>query len=60
VELLPGWDEPVASIRSIDDLPAPARELLRRIEDAVGVPVTFVGTGQDRDAVIALEAVSVS
>jgi adenylosuccinate synthase len=56
VELLPGWDEPVAAVRSLDDLPEPARALLRRIEEGVGVPVTFVGTGQDRAAVVELAA----
>jgi adenylosuccinate synthase len=52
VQLLPGWSQDVASVRSWDELPSEARELLRRIEEAVGVPVTFVGTGQDRAAVI--------
>jgi adenylosuccinate synthase len=56
VELLPGWSEPVASVRDIDELPAAARELLRRIEDGVGVPISFVGTGQDRAAIVELGA----
>jgi adenylosuccinate synthase len=56
VELLPGWTQDVAAVRSIDDLPEAARALLRRIEEGVGVPVTFVGTGQDRAAVVELAA----
>ncbi len=52
VELLPGWTEDVASVRSWSELPDAARDLLHRIEESVGVPVTFVGTGQDRAAVI--------
>jgi adenylosuccinate synthase len=39
-------------VRSWSDLPEPARALLERIEESVGIPVTFVGTGQDRAAVI--------
>ena len=52
VELLDGWSEDVAAVRSWSDLPDAARALLERIESSVGVPVTFVGTGQDRAAVI--------
>jgi adenylosuccinate synthase len=52
IELLPGWTEDIDAVSSLDDLPAQARALLDRIESAVGVPVTFVGTGQDRASVI--------
>ncbi|MCW2949102.1 MAG: purA [Thermoleophilia bacterium] len=58
-EYLEGWSEDIDAARSLDDLPEPAKVLLRRIRDAVGVPVTFVGTGQDRDAVITLDAAPV-
>ncbi|MCW2960002.1 MAG: purA [Thermoleophilia bacterium] len=56
VEMLPGWLKDVASARSLDELPEEARSFLRLIEERVGVPVTFVGTGQDRTAVIDLGA----
>ncbi len=52
VELLPGWSDPIDAVRSIDDLPQQARALLDRIEHGVGIPITFVGTGQDRASVI--------
>ena len=52
VELLPGWDDDIDAVSSIDELPVAARALLDRIEASVGVPVTFVGTGQDRASVI--------
>ncbi|MBC7462399.1 MAG: adenylosuccinate synthase [Thermoleophilia bacterium] len=55
VEYLPGWVEDIDAARSLDDLPEAAKVLLRRIQDSVGVPVTFVGTGQDREAVITLD-----
>ena len=58
IEYVEGWHEDVASIRVLDELPAAARSFLHRIEDAVGIPVTFVGTGQDRAAVIELDAVA--
>jgi adenylosuccinate synthase len=52
VELLPGWSEDIDAVSSVDDLPARARALIERIEQGVGVPVTFVGTGQDRASVV--------
>ncbi len=54
IELLAGWTADVASVRSWSDLPDAARALLQRIEDSVGIPVTFVGTGQDRSAIVEL------
>ncbi|MCW2924493.1 MAG: Adenylosuccinate synthetase [Thermoleophilia bacterium] len=56
IELLPGWSEDVSAARSLDELPAAARALLDRIEASVGVPVTFIGVGQDRAAVLELAA----
>jgi adenylosuccinate synthase len=54
IELLPGWTRDVDAVRSIDDLPSEARALLDRIESSVGVPVTFIGTGQDRASIVEL------
>jgi adenylosuccinate synthase len=57
IEELPGWEQNVDAVRSIDDLPEAARAFLRRIETAVGIPISYVGTGQDRASVIELAAV---
>jgi adenylosuccinate synthase len=54
IELLQGWTRDVDAVRSIDDLPSEARALLDRIESSVGVPVTFIGTGQDRASIVEL------
>jgi adenylosuccinate synthase len=51
-ETLPGWSEPAREIRDWDDLPEQARDYVERIETLVGVPVTYVGTGPSRLAVI--------
>ncbi|MCW2926146.1 MAG: purA [Thermoleophilia bacterium] len=59
VELLEGWTQDVASVRSKDDLPEAARALIRRIEAGVGVPVTYVGTGQDRSAIVVSDSLAV-
>jgi adenylosuccinate synthase len=48
-----GWDESLAHVRSLADLPQAAREYIRWIEDALEVPVDLLGVGPDRDATIA-------
>ena len=48
VEMLPGWDGDLRSIRSFDALPSSARAYVRRIESVVGVPVAIIGVGPDR------------
>jgi len=48
-EVLPGWQEPID-----DELPDAARDYVRFVEDALGVPVTLVGTGAARESVLTL------
>jgi adenylosuccinate synthase len=47
-----GWSEPLAQARSLDDLPAAARDYIRWVEQALGVPVDLLGVGPGRDATI--------
>jgi adenylosuccinate synthase len=49
-ELLPGWESEIGP----DALPDAARAYVSFVEDALGVPVTLVGTGAARDRVLAL------
>jgi len=51
-EELPGWTEDISGVRSLDRLPPVARQYIARIEEWVGVPVTFIGVGPDREQVI--------
>ncbi len=51
-ERLPGWDEDIAGAHDFAALPAPARGLVRWIEDAVGVPVELIGTGPGAQAIV--------
>ncbi len=53
---LPGWREDISECRSPLDLPAPATEYLRFIEEHVGVPVTLIGVGAGREQVIWTDA----
>ena len=51
-EDLPGWAAGGSESAAADGLPEAAQSYLRRIEELVGVPVTFVGTGPHRDQLI--------
>jgi adenylosuccinate synthase len=48
-ETLPGWQEPLT-----DELPKAARAYVAFVEDALGVEISLVGTGAERESVVAL------
>ncbi len=47
-----GWDEPLEEARMFEDLPDPARDYVKWIEDALDVPASLIGVGPERDATI--------
>ncbi|MCY7303328.1 MAG: adenylosuccinate synthase [Thermoleophilia bacterium] len=49
-EVLPGWQEEIVG----NELPDAAAAYVRFVEDALGVPVSLVGIGQGREAVLTL------
>ena len=51
-EELPGWDEPLTAIRSLDALPPNARAYVERVEVLVGVPVRMISVGAGREETI--------
>lgn len=51
-ETLPGWKCSTEGITVFDDLPESARRLVSIVERETGVPVTMVGTGPSRDAMV--------
>jgi adenylosuccinate synthase len=53
-EEIPGWTQSTVGITRYGDLPANARNYLKRIEQACGVPVDMISTGPDRDETIVL------
>jgi len=48
-ETLPGWQEPLT-----DELPKAARGYVAFVEQALGVEISLVGTGAERESVVAL------
>ena len=53
-EYLPGWSEDISSARSIKDLPKNAQKYLAFLEEVSDAPISAVGVGQHRDAVISV------
>jgi adenylosuccinate synthase len=54
-ETLPGWSEDVSKCRTLADLPAAARRYVDRIGELVGLPVSVVSVGPDREQTIHLK-----
>jgi len=50
-----GWDDDLAGVRTLDDLPAAARTYVSAIEEAVGVPISLISVGADRNRTIVLQ-----
>jgi adenylosuccinate synthase len=51
-ENMPGWKESTVGITSYDKLPLNAQKYLERLQTLVGVPITIVSTGPDREQTI--------
>ncbi|PWB77902.1 MAG: adenylosuccinate synthase [Anaerolineales bacterium] len=51
-QTVPGWEEDIRKARSFEELPVNARNYVKMIEDAAGVPVKWIGVGPEREATI--------
>ena len=51
-ETMPGWHADITAVRSMAQLPPNARRYLEFMGEVVGVPITFVGVGPDREQII--------
>jgi adenylosuccinate synthase len=52
---LPGWPGDLTGIRSLDEVPQTLLDYVAFIEDAVGVPVTVLSVGPDREQTLTLK-----
>ncbi|EGC35879.1 adenylosuccinate synthetase (IMP--aspartate ligase) [Dictyostelium purpureum] len=55
-ETLPGWNSNISNITKYEDLPIQAQQYIERIEKLIGVPVYWIGVGQDRASMIIHES----
>lgn len=51
-ETVPGWHEDISCAKTLDDLPAAARNYVDTISQLIGKPVTFVSVGPERSQTI--------
>jgi adenylosuccinate synthase len=51
-EILPGWKENISACRTWEDLPEAAKTYVLRIEALLGVPISLISVGPDRDQTI--------
>jgi adenylosuccinate synthase len=51
-EELPGWKESSAGVTRYEDLPENAKSYLARLQTLVGVPISIISTGPDREQTI--------
>ncbi len=51
-ETVPGWREDVSGARRLADLPAAARRYVDRLAELVGLPVSIISVGPDREQTI--------
>ena len=51
-ETLPGWKSSTEGITSFADLPQSAQQIVKIVERETGIPVSMVGTGPSRDAMV--------
>lgn len=54
-EEIPGWDDDISGVRSVDDLPRKTRDYVKRIEDLTGTPVMLLSVGPDRAETLLLQ-----
>jgi adenylosuccinate synthase len=51
-ETLPGWQQDVCGARRLADLPANARRYVDRLGELLGLPVSIISVGPDREQTI--------
>eukprot|EP00933_Yihiella_yeosuensis_P003859 TRINITY_DN10729_c0_g1_i1.p1 TRINITY_DN10729_c0_g1~~TRINITY_DN10729_c0_g1_i1.p1 ORF type:complete len:546 (+),score=117.86 TRINITY_DN10729_c0_g1_i1:66-1703(+) len=51
-ETLEGWKEDISQCRRFVDLPAAAKRYVLRVQELIGVPVSSVGVGPDREDIL--------
>lgn len=47
-EVLPGWESDISNITEYEKLPNNCKQYVERLEELVGVPISWIGTGVGR------------
>ena len=51
---MPGWSENIMEMRTFEELPVAAQNYVRRLEELVGVDVSIISVGYERNAYMIL------
>lgn len=54
-EEIPGWQEDISSVRSVDDLPQKTQDYVKRIEDLTETSAMLISVGPDREETMLLD-----
>ena len=52
-----GWSGTTYGLKSFDQLPVEAQTLIKGIEDSIGIPVSLISTGPDRNDMIIIDEI---
>ena len=52
-----GWSGTTYGLKSFDQLPVEAQTLIKGIEDSIGIPVSLISTGPDRNDMIVIDEI---
>ena len=52
-----GWDQPTASITSLNQLPEQARNYVKHLEELTGVPIDLISTGPNRKETVTIRPI---
>ena len=53
-----GWQTDLATIRQFDDMPAELADYVYFLEESLGLPISFISTSPDREAIIHRQSVT--
>ena len=56
-EEFPGWTEPTASAKRLEDLPRGARLYVQRLENLIGAPIDIISTGPNREETVTIRPI---
>ncbi|MGE7171574.1 adenylosuccinate synthase [Latilactobacillus sakei] len=56
-EELPGWDEDITGVKTLEELPVNARRYVERLQELVDLPLATFAVGPDRDQTNILKAI---
>lgn len=55
----PGWKDDITGARHKDELPSVLKDYIKMIEEYIGVPISYVSVGPDREQIMQMEAMTV-